>query len=270
MEYISIIDRDSFVIAALYDIMHVSSSPYTVLPYAFYVSGFGKPLYVAYFIEKHNLWNNLFLRLMKENHKSSKELEYAIKLIRSIELPMWEELSNTLSNLHPLIYKIFNEKKDVMIDKIKHIFGFNKFFRKIYVIYGFNPLPDYTYGSMLYWDHENTLISVYINDMQSPEKAIDIIIHEMLHGLMRLNNIELRADVEELLIDLSCPEGYLSKLLGLVDKVNVNEIAEKYEDLAELATMVITYYEDKVYEDNISLIQWITNYMSDRRLPIIK
>jgi len=269
MEYVPIIDKNSFVIASLYDIMHVPSSPYTILPYTFYVSSFGKPLYIAYFIEKHNLWKELFLRLINASHKSSEELDYVIKLLESIELPMWEELSSILYNLHPLIYKVFNEKKNDIIDKIKHIFGFNKFFRKIYVIYGFNPLPKYTYGSMLYWDRENTMISVYINDMQSPEKAVDIIIHEMLHGLMRLNNIELRADIEELLIDISCPEGYLSKLLGLVDKVNVNEVAEKYEDLAELATMVITYYENKVYEDNVNLIQWITNYMSDRRLPII-
>ncbi len=52
-------------------------------------------------------------------------------------------------------------------------------------------------------------------------------------------------------------------------EVKVDEIAEKYEDLAELASMTISYYENKIYDKGIDIIKWITSYINDRRLPII-
>lgn len=269
MEYIPVINKEGFIAASLYDVIHIPSSPYTVIPYSYYVMGLGKPLYIGYFIEKHGLWNEVFLKLINRLHRSRRELEYVMEMLKSIKLPMWEELRSMLMDLDRTVSRLFNEKRDELVDKIKTIFGFNKLFRKVYVIYGFNPLPKYTYGSMLYWDREGVIVATYVNDMHKPEKTIDIMVHEILHGLMRLNNINLKADIEELIIDISCPDGYLSRLLGLVSKVDINEIAEKYEDLAELATMVITYYENKIYRENIDLIHWITNYISDRRLPII-
>ena len=109
------------------------------------------------------------------------------------------------------------------------------------------------------------MLSIYVNDVLEHNQIVDIMIHEILHGLMRLNNIELREEIKELLIDISCPEGYLSRMIELSIDVKVDEIAEKYEDLADLAMMVISYYESRVYDSGISILKWIKDYMSTQR-----
>ena len=265
MNYIPIVDRDAFVASTLYDIIHVSSSPYTIMPYAFYVSGFGKALYAAYYIEKHGLWNDLFHRILGFEYKSSSELDKALELIKGLEIPMWKEIGGELAEIHSKISKLYRSLEENIIGAIRRVFGFKEFFKKMYVIYGFTPLPRNLYGSMLYWNNEYIILSIYINDMLEPSQIVDILIHEILHGLMRLNNIELRGKIEELLIDISCPEGYLSRMIGLSIDVKVDEIAEKYEDLADLVMMVISYYENRVYDSGISILKWIKDYMSTQR-----
>jgi hypothetical protein len=109
------------------------------------------------------------------------------------------------------IAKLYEEKKNEIINKIKRIFSFQKLFREAYIILGFNPLPQHSYGSILYFDNDKTIVAVYANDTQKPEKVLDITIHEILHGLIRLNKIKLESSIEELIISISCPRGYLSK-----------------------------------------------------------
>ena len=269
MDFIPIVDRVAFIAATLYDIFHVPSSPYSVLPYAYYVSGFGEIMYTGYYIEKHDLWEELIHRILGLEYRGSNELDKGTELIRRIEIPFWKEISESLVEIHPRVSRLYRALKQDIINTIRKVFGFQKLFKRIYVIYGFSPLPKSLYGSMLYWSNDYVIVSIYVNDMHEPEKVIDIMIHEVLHGLMRLNNIELRDDIEELLIDISCPEGYLSKILGLSMETKVDEIAEKYEDLAELASMAISYYENKIYDEDLDIIKWITSYINDRRLPII-
>lgn len=269
MDLIPIVDQDAFIVSTLYDIVHVPSSPYTVLPYAFYASGFGEVMYTGYYIEKHDLWKELIHRILGLEYRGSNELDKALELIKGIEIPFWNETSVLLVEIHTRVSRLYIALKQDIINTVRKVFGFQKLFKRIYVIYGFSPLPKNLYGSMLYWSNDYVIVSIYVNDMHEPEKIIDIMIHEVLHGLMRLNNIELRDDIEELLIDISCPEGYLSKILGLSMEIKVDEIAEKYEDLAELASMAISYYENKIYDEDLDIIKWVTSYINDRRLPII-
>jgi len=269
MDLIPIVDQNAFIVSTLYDIVHVPSSPYTVLPYAFYASGFGEVMYTGYYIEKHDLWKELIHRILGLEYRGSNELDKALELIKGIEIPFWNETSVLLVEIHTRVSRLYIALKQDIINTVRKVFGFQKLFKRIYVIYGFSPLPKNLYGSMLYWSNDYVIVSIYVNDMHEPEKIIDIMIHEVLHGLMRLNNIELRDDIEELLIDISCPEGYLSKILGLSMEIKVDEIAEKYEDLAELASMAISYYENKIYDEDLDIIKWVTSYINDRRLPII-
>ncbi len=214
MEFIPIVDQDAFIVSTLYDIVHVPSSPYTVLPYAFYVSGFGEVMYTGYYIEKHDLWKELIHRILGLEYRGSNELDKALELIKGIEIPFWNEISVLLVEIHTRVSRLYIALKQDITNTVRKVFGFQKLFKRIYVVHGFSPLPKSLYGTMLYWSNDYVIVSIYVNDMHRPEKIIDIMIHEVLHGLMRLNNIELRDDIEELLIDISCPEGYLSKILG--------------------------------------------------------
>jgi len=87
MDLIPIVDQNAFIVSTLYDIVHVPSSPYTVLPYAFYASGFGEVMYTGYYIEKHDLWKELIHRILGLEYRGSNELDKALELIKGIEIP---------------------------------------------------------------------------------------------------------------------------------------------------------------------------------------
>ncbi len=256
MRFIPIVSKEGFIVASLHDSVSVPSSPYVLVPYVFYAVGYGKPLYALYYIEKHELWSDLFLRIIGEAENSSNEIEYTMNLVKSIEVYMWDKLERTLKDLGESTLKLYESKRNDIIDKIKRIFGFTKLFKKAYVIFGFNPLPKRSYGSMLYFDDEKTIVAVHVNDMQRPEEILDITIHEILHGLLRLNDVELKDEIEELVIDISCPEGYLSKLIGLTSKVNISDIKERFMKYRELVEKVIAYYDYEKYRE-VTIIEWI-------------
>jgi len=75
---------------------------------------------------------------------------------------------------------------------------------------------------MLYFDDENAAPQSTSTISMGESHVLDLAIHEPPHGLIRLNNVELGHDIEELelVVDVSSPDGYLSKIIGLVDEVN--------------------------------------------------
>jgi hypothetical protein len=69
-----IINKESFIAASLYDIIHIPASPYTIAPHVFYTISLSKPLHIAYLIERHKLWSALFLELIgKPDNQTNKD-----------------------------------------------------------------------------------------------------------------------------------------------------------------------------------------------------
>ncbi len=261
MEYVPVVSREGFVAAALHDLVVVPESPYGILPYVSYVVGSGRQLYIAYYIEKHGLWRDLFLRITGLSGSSREELkqvmlEYVLSELKELDVFMWDRLKDMLSDLSERVGELYENIKDNIIGYIRKVYGFKEFFGKVYVIYGFNPLPRRTYGSMLYYDNDKTIISLYVNDVLKPREVIDLMLHEVLHGLIRLNNIEMQSDIEELVIDLSCPEGYLSKIIGLSDKVKVDYVKERFKEHSRLIELIAEYFEEKEYE-KATIFEWL-------------
>ncbi len=268
MEYIPLVDEKGFAIATLYDIFHAPSSPYSTMPYAFYISPQGELLYIGYLLEKKNLWRKVFRYIIGLEDKEEIDEEIQ-RVLSSIKVPLWDSVASILVEVNPPVNHVYLGIRDKLRELLTTIFSLKKIPERMYVLYGFTPIPSGLYGSMLDYSDEYILVSVHVNDLISPEKIVDIMIHEMLHGLFRINDIELKDDVEEMIIDISSPEGYLSKILGLTTIVKVDEIEEKYEDLAELAIQVINYYENKVYEQGIDLFTWLKKLSSHHKLPFI-
>ncbi|MCD6095691.1 MAG: hypothetical protein J7J99_03910 [Thermoprotei archaeon] len=77
---------------------------------------------------------------------------------------------------------------------------------------------------------------------------VDLIHHEVLHGLVRLNNISISHELEERIIDLLCPEGYLSKLLGVSKaRIGIHD---------EIVSYIDVYFKKRMYE-NTTILEYI-------------
>ncbi len=261
MEIIPFASKEAYLAASIHDLVHIPYSPARSMPHILYTTCLGSLLHMAYHIEKNNLWDDLFAMLVGTASASNKKVGLIFNELKAINVYKWDEVKAILSDISKRINILYQKKENRIIDYIKRIFGFKQFFTKLYVIYGFNPMPSTSFGSMLYSDNEKVIIAVYINDIHRENHVLDLIIHELLHGLIRLNNIELEPDVEELIIDISAPDGYLSKIIGLVNKVNTRpekvfyfqQRAEQYKHLFDL---LVEYYEKKIY-DKIDVIEWV-------------
>jgi len=68
-----------------------------------------------------------------------------------------------------------------------------------------------------------------VNELTPENHVLDVVVHELLHGLLKLNRAGLSEALEELVASTAAPQGYLSEMLGLAEKVRF----ERFEDLAE-------------------------------------
>jgi len=262
MEYIPIISKEAYLTAAIHDLIHVPFSPARRVPYVLYAGCFGRLLYISYIIERYRLWSILLLRVIGLSKNSNEKVNSIIENLKQFDVYKWDDIKADLFNLGKQVGTLYKEKKDVITKYIRKIFGFRSFFTKLYVIYGFNPVPDLSFGSTLYFDQDNVIIAVYVNDLMIENHVLDLIIHELLHGLIRLNNLELEHDVEELIMDVSAPDGYLSELLGLVKKSkvkleNVIYFAERgANQYKQLFKQLVKYYENGIY-DRMNVFEYI-------------
>ncbi|BES82877.1 hypothetical protein [Pyrodictium abyssi] len=188
------------------------------------------------------MWNKLFTELAGIASTSDREVDIILNELKAISIHRWGEVRAIFADIGERVSNLYRRKKDKIISYIEKVFGFKRFFTKLYVVYGFNPMPGMSFGTMLYFDDENPVTAVYVNDLHGESHVLDLAIHELLHGLIRLNSVELEHDIEELVIDVSAPDGYLSKIIGLVDRANARlenvlyfqREAERYKRLFDL------------------------------------
>ena len=261
IELIHVVSKEAYLAALIYDLVKIPYSPATSIPHILYASCLGPLLYAAYLIEKGSLWNEVFVTLVGAAQSRQSSIEAIIDKLRAANIHEWSKIKPILSGIAKRVDILYQQKRRDIVNYIEKVFGFEKFFEKLYIIYGFNPLPSMSLGSMLYFDDRNVIVSVYVNEVHKETHVLDLVIHELLHGLIRLNNIELGHEVEELLIDVAAPDGYLSELLGLTDKASIglDEVLyfrQRTEQYRRLFDLLVEYYKSKAYE-RINIIEWL-------------
>ena len=253
MELVHVVSKEAYLAATIHDLVKIPYSPARSMPYVLYASCLGPLLYAAYLVEKEKLWNEVFAVLVGVSPPHQSSAKAVIDELRAMNVHKWDKIKPTLSRIAKKVDKLYRRKRKDIINYIEKVFGFEKFFEKLYVIYGFNPLPSMSFGSMLYFDDSNVVVSVYINEEHRETHVLDLVVHELLHSLIRLNNIELGHEVEELLIDVAAPDGYLSELLGLTDKASIRldeilYLGQRTEQYRRLFDLLVEYYKSKAYE----------------------
>ncbi len=249
MRYYPHIEKRLHVVSVLYDLLHV---PFTggFSPYLLYIGPFSQHLYLAYSIDRDGLWEDLFRCLVLGGECEG--LGDVVERLDRIRVHGWREVAGELRGVEKGVAVIYRDTVARMQALLADIMGFKRFFTELHVVYGFNPGHG-LYGSLLYHDRVFAVVSVFVNAYIEPARALDLIYHEVTHGLMRLNGVELDPEIEEQLIDMLFPEGYLSRLLGLTDTIHID-----VDHIDEwLYTVVRDYFDNKLYENGESLLEKI-------------
>ncbi len=252
MKIIPIVSKRAHLLGVLYDLFHVPNI--VDHGYIYNIGEMSKLFYVGYILDQYGLWGKAFTHLINivEDH----EIERYLDIIDTIEIYQWDKLQVELEITANKVLEVYKDKRDDIIDKLKIILGVDKLFDTIYVIFGLNPLKG-LYGSLPYHTDNYAVVTIFTRFDEKPERILDLILHEIIHGILHVNRIEIvtgNEEIEEEFIDTLCPEGYLSKLLGLAEKLNVNE--------GYLKTIIHQYFNEKIYEHGVSLVKYIKEKIS--------
>lgn len=257
MELKTIVSKEAHLLAELYDLIHVPAFQNPESPlYLFYHGSFSQFLYYGYLLETKKLWKKVFEELtgIKSDWLARKYLGE----IERIEVFRWNEIESILKSYREKLVELYALKKSRIRGLLSRVLGINVFFDKIYVILAFNPLHG-LYGSLPVYDENEkyAIVSVFVSLDTSVEKILDIMIHEIIHGLIRINEIDIPDENEEEFIDTLCPEGYLSRELGLTSEINIEK--------SSLSSIVEKYFNDKLYRET-DLVNYIKKYKSNEYL----
>ncbi len=257
--YFPHIDKRLHVLSILYDLMHI---PFTggFASYLLYIDKLSRPLYTAYMIERGGLWDDVIrCAVMK---KGCEGVEDLVEALGEIQVYGWRRIRGELARVSGIVEGLFNDTYGRLVETLRSIMGFSSFFSEIHVVYGFNPGHG-LYGSLLYYDGDAAVASVFANSYIEARRILDLVYHEVMHGLFHLNNVELAPETEEQLIDMLMPEGYLSRLLGLSDEIRID--VESVDEW--LHAIVKDYFENKLYMAGENLLEKILR--KDREHHII-
>ncbi|WP_052833629.1 hypothetical protein [Staphylothermus hellenicus] len=242
-----IVSKTADLLAKLYDMFNAPNTYENLPVHVLSINGLSETFYYGYVFDKENLWDKLFDVLI--NKQQDNMVKHYLSLLDKINIYNWKLIEKELevfSGKFKETYSSYRSKINKFLGKILRI---NKFFKEEYMILSFNPFKELI-GAVprINIDLEYAVITLFVRPDSNPLKALDLYLHELIHGLLRLNNIRIREDVEEEFIDTLCPEGYLSKELGLSNTVNVNE--------GNLQAYIASYFEEKLYE-KIDLLSYL-------------
>ncbi len=240
----TVLSKTGHLLAELYDLMHVYSGEKTPI-YLFYHGETSKLLYYGYLFEEKDLWDRAFNTLIGRD--SDDEVRELFRGLEKINVYRWDRIRRFLRKKSNELYRLYSVKEKEIHTMIKKILGIDRFFEEIYVVFAFNPLNSLI-GSLPVYSDEYAVATLFIGPGSTAEKILDLLIHELQHGLIRINDLDIPEDIEEEFIDTLCPEGYLSRVLGLSNEINVEE--------SNLSVLIDKYFSEKLYE-KMNLIEYI-------------
>lgn len=248
MQIYPISSKELHVISVAYELIN---SPETMnIVYTLYSEGISKTLYLGYLLEKENCWLDTF-RCVAINECNRKCAKKGAELSKEIHVFNWNHIQLFLVALSRLTKIAYDQLREKLISLLNKVFGFKNYFERVYVVLSFNASPAHgLYGSIIHYDVSNALISVFANELTTPQAVVDLVLHEVLHGLWRINNVNLPDEIEEEVIDALCPEGLLSKELSLTYTPRLRE--------SDTVKALEKYFKSKSY-----LKETLPAYLSD-------
>lgn len=246
MRLVPVLNREAFVLVSLYD-LECPFSPLLVHPHVYYLDpGLAKLLYARYLLDKNGSWDEAFEAVLRGVGGG------VVEVLRSVEVYRWEEIERVLAGVAGRVLELHGRVLEKFIRYTRAVFGFERYFDEVYVVFGFNPLLHASYGNGMERVKRFPVVACFVNDSMGAEGVLDVVYHEVLHRLIRLNGLGLSEKVEEVLLEFMCPEGYLSELLGLGKRRVERGLPPKYEWFKEeyelLRRRVEEYFEGRVYE----------------------
>lgn len=245
-----VVSKEAHLLAELYELFHIYGDHKNPI-YLFYHGETSKLLYYGSIIEKYDLWIDVFKLVI--GLETSEKAYRIIRRINGIRVYKWNIISSRLRKHGDKLLEYYIQKRDKIRETLTRILGVKYFFNTLYVILAYNPLNELI-GGLPYYDKENNyaIINLFIGPGISPIKSLDLLIHELIHGLIHINEIDIPEDIEEEFIDTLCPEGYLSRELGLTNKLNIEN--------NRLAVIIGKYFDEK--KPGITLIEYVKKYYS--------
>lgn len=242
-----IVSKTADLLAKLYDLFHAPHIQENLPLYIVNFGGSSEIMYYGYVFDRFNLWDKMFDALIGKY--SDAETRNYMDMLEKINIHKWDLLEAELEEFGRKLVNCYNMYRDRINKLLKKILRINELFTEEYIILSFNPLKGLI-GSAprINIEQKYIIVALFIRPDTRPEKALDLYLHELLHGLIRLNNIKIHEEIEEEFINTLCPEGYLSKEIGLSDAVNVDE--------GNLQAYIASYFAEKMYE-KIDLIRYL-------------
>ncbi len=242
-----VVSKRAQLLSVLYDLYHVPSLMENDHLYVFNLGEVSRYFYVGMMLDRYNLWDKAFDNIL--NIKMHYEAEKYMEILDSIDIFRWELIESELRDKGLKISRdTYPKIKGKLERTLKEILELNRLFPKFYIILGLNPFKG-TLGSLPVYREGYAVSTIMSSPTASPEEILDLAIHELLHGLIRLNNLPIPEEAEEDFIDTLCPDGHLSKYLGLSDKLRIGEGA--------IQSMISAYFNERLYEKGISLVEYL-------------
>ena len=247
MDLIPIVKKEAMVLASLYD-LECPINPASMFSNVYYLDpGMAKLLYAKYVLDKHDCWDDAFKAILKDMDN------YAIEAIKAVDVYNWDVVETMLKNVAGEVKRVHNRFKDAFLQYTRRIFGFKNYFKKFYLIFGFNPLIATSRGNGLTSVKSYPVVACFIHEKHKPNLILDVAYHEILHRLLRFNKIQLKSKVEEAILNSTCPEGFLSELIGLAKRrpsspaFHIQQwLKEEYE---KLRRAVEEYFEEEMWRE---------------------
>ena len=249
MELRTIVSKRAYLFSLVYDLFHVPGLLEDSHLYVYNMGDFSKALYTGYMLEKRGLWAHAVQELVGIGTSGSRDVEELMGVLDGINVFGWEFIEEELKILANRVMEIYGKYRGRIIREVSRILGVEEYYGKVYLVVGFNPLKG-MYGSLVYGrDPGYAVVSVFVRPDMNAARVVDLLLHEVLHGLIRVNGIQVPDEVEEEFVDALCPEGFLSNLLGLSGGLVVGE--------GRLQHLVRDYFGQKLYEKGVKLPDFI-------------
>jgi len=241
-----VVSKIAHLVAVLYNIYYASMFRNYPL-YSLFHGPTSRLLYVGSLVIENNLWRELFEAVIGRSGGGA--VSDIISELENVEVYKWELLEEFLKKQSTELINLYTSMSGKISDLLTRVLGISKLFREVYVLLAYNPGWG-SYGSMPLYDpsSEYVVATVFTRRNLDTRHVLDVVVHELIHGLLKLNNVGLSEDEEEELIDPLCPEGYLSRELGLSTVVRTSR--------SRFAGAVREYFENKLF-NTMPLLEYI-------------
>lgn len=247
MELRTVVSKRAYLLSLIYDLFHAPRMQENSQLYVYNMGDFSKALYVDYMLERRKLWAQAVREVIGIGNGG--DARGLIEVLDDVNVFGWELIEEELRNLANRTVGVYNEYRDRIIRGVSKILGVRKYYERVYLIMGFNPVKG-TYGSLIYGREPGYAVaSVMVSPDIDAVKVVDLLLHELLHGLIRLNNVRVPGDMEEELVSALCPEGFLSNQLGLSKSLAVTR--------GRLYHLVRAYFDLKLHDVGVRLPDFI-------------